>query len=155
MPGVGCFFVFAFIAFLRRFHNVLTTFIAVSHRPNARKINVFLRTVLHGKLIRHQGDELAVGGFLIGQRHAAAKGAVERVNTPAAPGNLDGVADSALHLAGAGIKAPGDGGVELFGDAVDAVRVFDHQFDGFAQELIALDVRRNAKTEKNIDRTAA
>ena len=111
--------------------------------------------MLHGKLIRHQGDELAVGGFLIGQRYAAAKGAVERIDAPAAPGNLDGVTDGALHLAGTGVEAPCNGGIQFLGNAVDAVGILDYQFDGFAQELIALDVRRNAKTEKNIDRTAA
>jgi len=105
--------------------------------------------VLHGKLVSHKGDELAVGGFFLRDGHAAAEGAVERVDAPAAPGNLDGVADGAFHFAGAGAKTPGDGGVQFFGDAVDAVGLFDHQLDGLAEELIALDVRRNAEAEKN------
>ena len=61
------------------------------------------------QLIRKHGDELAVGGLVFGRAYLAAKGAVERVDAPAVPGNLNGVADGALHLAGAGAKMLGDG----------------------------------------------
>ena len=105
--------------------------------------------MLHGKLIRHQGDELAIGGLFLGNRHAAAKSAVEGIDAAAAPRHLDGMADGALNLAGAGVEAPRDGRVQLLGNAVDAVGLLDHQLDRLAEELIAFDVRRNAKAEKN------
>ena len=53
-------------------------------------ITPFLRAVLHAQFVRDQGDEFAVGGLFVGQRNTAAEGAVEGVNTAAAPGNLDG-----------------------------------------------------------------
>ena len=112
-------------------------------------ISSFSGTVLHGKLVSHKGDELAVGGLFLGNRHAAAKSAVEGIDATAAPRHLDGMADGALNLAGAGIEAPRDGRVQLLGNAVDAVGLFDHQLDRLAQELVALDVRRNAEAEEN------
>ena len=106
--------------------------------------------MLHGKLIGYQGDELAIGGFLFGDSHAAAKGAVERVDAPAAPCNLDGVTDGAFHFAGAGAKTPGNGGVQLFGDAVDAVGLLDDQLDGFTEKLVSLDVGGDAEAEEDV-----
>ena len=96
------------------------------HRGDTLKkpvISSFSGTVLHGKLIGYQGDELAIGGLFFWDGHAAAKGAVEGVDAAAAPCYLDGVADGALHLAGTGAKAPGNGGVQLFGDAVDGAAI--------------------------------
>ena len=106
--------------------------------------------MLHGKLIGYQGDELTVGGFFFRKRNAAAEGTVEGVNAAAAPGDFDGVADGALYLAGGGAKAPGNGRVKLFGDAVDAVGLLDDQLDRLTQELISFDVCGDAETEKEI-----
>ena len=106
--------------------------------------------MLHGKLIRHQGDELAVGGLFLGNRYPAAESAVKGINSPPAPSHLDGMADGALDLAGAGIEAPRDRRVQVLGNAVDAIRLLDDQLDRLAQELIALDMRRNAKAEEDV-----
>ena len=111
--------------------------------------------MLHGKLIRHQGDELTVGGLFFRESNAAAKGTVEGVNAAAAPGDFDGVADGALYLAGGGAKAPGNGRVQLFGDTVDAVGLLDDQLDRLTEKLIALDMGGNAEAEEDVDRTAA
>ena len=111
--------------------------------------------MLHGKLIRHQGDELAIGGLFLRNRYPAAEGAVEGVNSASAPRHLDGMADGALNLAGAGIEAPRDGRIQFLGNAVDAVGLLDDQLDRLAQELISFDVCGDAETEKEIDRTAA
>jgi len=111
---------------------------------------LFSRTMFHTQLIRHQGDELAVGGLFLGDRHTAAKGAVKGIDAPSAPRHLDGVSDGALHLAGAGTKAPRNGGIQFLRNAIDAVGLLDHQLDGLAEELIALDVRGNAKAQENI-----
>ena len=111
--------------------------------------------MLHAQFIRHQGDELAVGGLFLGDGHPAAEGTVEGIDASSAPRHLDGVSDGTFHLAGAGAEAPRNGGIQLLGDSVDAVRLLDHQLDGFAKELIALDVRGNAQAQKDIDRTTA
>ena len=111
---------------------------------------LFSGAVLQGQLIGDEGDELPIGGLFIGLGHIAAEGLVKGFNAAAAPGYFDGVTDGALHLAGAGAKAPCDGGVELLGDAADHGRGIDYQLDGFAQELITLDMGGDTHGEEKI-----
>lgn len=46
-----------------------------------------------------QRDELSVGGLVVETAHVLAEGLVQRLDAPAVPGDLDGVADRTLHLA--------------------------------------------------------
>ena len=79
-------------------------------------INQRLRaSLLQGKLVRNHGDELAIGGLVLAGGDLAAEGTVQGLDAAAAPGNLDGMADGALYLAGCGGEAAADAGVQLFG----------------------------------------
>ena len=56
----------------------------------------------------------------------------------------------ALDLAGRGLKAPRDAGIELLGDAVYNIVILRHHQHRLAQILIALDMRGDAQREKQI-----
>ena len=60
-------------------------------------------------------DKLAVGRLIIQRADVLAEGLVQRVDTPAVPRHLDGVANRAFHLAGRRAEAVGNAGIKLLG----------------------------------------
>ena len=116
----------------------------------ARQLLWRLRAVLQGQFIGDQGDELPIGWFFIGLGYITSKCLIQRFDAAAAPGYLDGMTDGALHFAGAGAKATGNGRIELLGDAADHGGGFDDQLDGLPKELIALDMGWDTHGEEKI-----
>ena len=112
--------------------------------PEPQSNQALRRPLLQGELVGNHGDELAIGGLVLLGCHPTPKRLIERVDPPPAPRHLDGMPNSSLHLAGAGVEALADARVQLLGDAVDDVRVLDDHLDGLAQEGVALDVGRDA-----------
>lgn len=109
----------------------------------------FLGRFFYNQLVRDQRDEFAVGRFIIFIVNIKAEYLIDVVDAAPCPGNFDRMTDSALYFAGAGVEMLGDAGVQVFGDPVDDIRIFHHHFNGFPQEMIALDVRRNSDGNKH------
>ena len=70
------------------------------------------------ELVSNQGDELRIGGFPFGVGHGVAEEALQGVQVPSVPSNLDGVADGPLHPTGRGAEGFGHLGVEHLGDGI-------------------------------------
>ena len=82
--------------------------------------------------------------------HFYAEKSVDVFDFAAIPGYFDGVANGALHFGRAGVELFGNFGIESLGYRIDNVGIFHRHFNGFAQKLIAFDVRRNTNGNKNV-----
>jgi hypothetical protein len=60
------------------------------------------------------------------------------------------VADSPLNLAGSGIELFGDAGIQLLGNPVNDIIVLNNHLDRFSQEVISLDMGRDANGQENV-----
>ena len=109
-----------------------------------------LRALPRAEPIRDQRDKLAVGRLIVQRADVLAEGLVQRVDAPAVPRHLDGMANRAFHLAGRRAEAVGNAGIKLLGDAPHQLRVIHHHAHRLAQILIALDVRRDADRQKQV-----
>ena len=105
----------------------------------------------HGHLLFAQGnivcdhcDALGIRRLSLHIADRVAEDALEGLDIPAIPCDLDGVADGTLDAAGRGAVFLGDGGIEHLGDGVDDLHIADGEHDRLAQVLIALDVRGDA-----------
>lgn len=105
---------------------------------------VRLRALPRTEPIRDQRDKLAVGRLIVQRADVLAEGLVQRVDAPAVPRHLDGMANRAFHLAGRRAEAVGNAGIKLLGDAPHQLRVIHHHAHRLAQILIALDVGGDA-----------
>ena len=80
-------------------------------------------------------------GLPLGGVHRIAEVARWRVSrSPRIPCHLDGVADGALHPAGAGAEALGHLGIEHLCDGIDDVHILHCDENGLLQILVAPDV---------------
>ena len=70
------------------------------------------------ELICNQGDELAVGRLALGIGNRVSKEALQGVQIPSVPGNLNGMTNGALHTAGGGLEGFCHLGVEYLGDGI-------------------------------------
>ena len=68
--------------------------------PHPLAITGLRRQVLQAEFVTEHGDEFAIGGLVLLRGHTATKRLVQRVDAAAAPGNLNGMADGPLYLAG-------------------------------------------------------
>ena len=82
--------------------------------------------------------------------NGVAKIAVEYINIPAVPGDLDGVPDRPLYPACGRVVPLCDLGIKAFGHRIDEGWVLDIHQDGAAEELIPLDVRRHPDLMQNL-----
>ena len=66
--------------------------------------------ILHNELVCHEGDELAVGRFIIFAVDIITKECVDVLDFTPCPGDFDGMAYGAFDFAGGCVKLFGDAG---------------------------------------------
>ena len=107
-----CFFKIAF--FIERMHLVSDAHCCF---PKCMICRTSRRQV-HGKLVRQEGNEFAIGRLFGGEGHGAAEGLVQGIHSAPVPGYFDGMADGALYPAGGGLECFRHLGVQYLGDGV-------------------------------------
>ena len=96
-----------------------------------------LRALPRAEPIRDQRDKLAVGRLIVQRADVLAEGLVQRVDAPAVPRHLDGMANRAFHLAGRRAEAVRNAGVQLLRDPIDNIGIGHHHFHGLTQDKTA------------------
>ena len=81
----------------------------------------FSRALLDPQPVRDERDELAIGRLVVQAAHVLAERLIQRLDAPAVPGDLDGVADGALDLARRRVEPLGDARIQLLRDAAHQV----------------------------------
>lgn len=101
------------------------------------------------RLLGEEGDDLAVGGPVVGREAAAVQDGFEGRYAAAGPCGADGMADGALHTAGGGAEVGGYQRVQRAGQAVQIVRVLQGQQRGLQEKAVAVQVGRNANLQQH------
>ena len=96
--------------------------------------------IIQSNFVCNQRNKFRICRFPLAAVHRVSKEAVQGIKLSSAPGNLNGMADGALHPAGGGTVALGDFRVQALGHRVDILRLVHREQDGVPQELVALDV---------------
>ena len=115
MPDIGCYGIFAFIAFSGTSYIYVCALVGMAIAEPLDFTG--LRTdVLQTELIAEHCNELPIGGLVLLGGDAAAEGLVQRVDAAAAPCDLDGMADRPFNLTGRGVEALANARVEFLGE---------------------------------------
>ena len=89
-------------------------------------------------------------GFSVPMYTPRAEDGIDRLDAAAVPGDLDGMADGALHLARRRGELLADDGIQPLRHIVDDVRILDGHLDALAQIRIPLDVGRDADGDEDV-----
>ena len=88
------------------------------HLPHNSIIGNLAGLELEGQFVSDKGDELRICRFSLGITDGIAKEALEGVQIPSVPCNLNSVSDCTLHTAGRGLECFCHLGVQYLGDGV-------------------------------------
>ena len=73
---------------------------------------------LQGKLVCNKRDEFRIRGFSLGIAYGIAEKSLQRIQVASVPGNLNGMADGALHAGRRGLESLCHLGIKYLGDGI-------------------------------------